>query len=419
MIKRLIKRWIIIALKQFYYEITIKGEDLVEQGPLLIVSNHPNNLLDPLIITYVYPQTLWYLAKSTAFKGVFVAKILRALRMLPVYRRQDVGEDTVKNEETFLAVTRELSRSESILIFPEGVSTGERRLSKIKTGAARIVLQAEALSDFCLGLKIQPVGITYSNTGGFKTSVAVRIGKPLEVSDWQDRYERDPIAAVKELTESIEREIRKVTVEVIRGNDDGLVEQIAWLYRSAGRVVDEHEGYQLIAKNLELLQDQGVLRQKVFAEIASLRSVAERLGLAREQLVVRNFSALDLLILGPVILLGVLINYLPYKFLVVLAGRDSQKILTGTSRSFAIALFLFPVWYACWALLAIKLGLALVFSVTLWLSLFFIGHITNKYWQSCKLLIYEVVKFAGLSSYTQLITQRDRLLIELDRLRVE
>jgi glycerol-3-phosphate O-acyltransferase / dihydroxyacetone phosphate acyltransferase len=416
----LFRKWIIFGLKQFFVEIRIKGEPLTSKGPLLIVSNHPNSLLDPLIITYVYPQQLWYLAKSTAFKGPIIGKILRVLRMLPVYRRQDVGEETWRNEETFQAVIREISCSGSILIFPEGVSTGERRLSKVKTGAARIVLQAEALSDFNLGLVVQPVGLTYSSSGGFKSSVSVRVSKPIEVWNWRGAYEADPIAAVKDLTETIEREIRKVTVEVINSGDDGLVEEIAWLYRSAGRVVDEHEGYQLIAKNLELQGEKYTdLKQRILRELKELRQLAERMNLEREQIVLRPLSMLKTLILAPLILLGVLINYLPYKFLSILARIDSNKILTGVSRSFSLALILFPLWYLVLSVLVALIAAKTWVFLPMLLLFLGLGHLTNKYWQSFKLIMHKFFSFAGLSKYRSLIAQRDRLLQELDLLRLE
>ena len=416
----LLRKWIIFGLKQFFVEIRIKGEPLIPKGPLLIVSNHPNSLIDPLIITYVYPQQLWYLAKSTAFKGPVIAKVLRILRMLPVYRRQDVGEETWRNEETFQAVIRELSRSGSVLIFPEGVSTGERRLSKVKTGAARIVLQAEALSDFTLGLVVQPVGLTYSSSGGFKSSVSVRVSKPINVSEWRRHYEADPITAVKDLTETIEREIRKVTVEVINSADDGLIEEIAWLYRSAGRVVDEHEGYQLIARNLELQGEKyAALKMRIIEELKELRQLAERMNLEREQIVLRPLSVLKTLFFAPLILVGVIINYLPYKFLALLARIDSKKILTGVSRSFSLALVLFPLWYLALSLIAgILLGESLVVLPLLLLFLA-LGHLTNKYWQSFKLIVHRFFSLAGLSAYRKLIAQRDRLLQELDLLRLE
>src|SRR5690606_33146558 len=112
--------------------------------------------------------------------------------MVPVYRRQDDPAEVGKNSEMFAQVAAGLLDGRAIAIFPEGVSLGLRRLSPMKTGAARIALQTESEANFSAGLRIQPIGITYADMREFQTTVTVYAGAPIEVQSYKERYLADP-----------------------------------------------------------------------------------------------------------------------------------------------------------------------------------------------------------------------------------
>ena len=56
---------------------------------------------------------------------------------------------------------------------------GRRVLEKIKTGAARIGLEAEARNEFSLNCCIIPIGISYSDLVRFRSDIMVRFGEPI------------------------------------------------------------------------------------------------------------------------------------------------------------------------------------------------------------------------------------------------
>ena len=66
------------------------------RGPLLLLPNHPNSLLDPTLVMATAERPVRFLAKSTLF-GTPLRPLLRAAGAIPVYRRQDEGVDTSKN----------------------------------------------------------------------------------------------------------------------------------------------------------------------------------------------------------------------------------------------------------------------------------------------------------------------------------
>src|SRR5690606_32504145 len=130
---------------------------LPEQGPLLLVSNHPNTFMDPVVIASLLRQPVYFIAKSTVFGSSFTNWLLHKMHLIPIHRREDAPYQPVNNDEAFAASYKALAQGKSIIIFPEGNSFNERRLRKIKTGTARIALGAEATMQ--AGVKIIPIGL--------------------------------------------------------------------------------------------------------------------------------------------------------------------------------------------------------------------------------------------------------------------
>ena len=138
---------------------------------------------------------------------------VRALDSLPVYRRQDEGEDVSRNRETFAAARKLLAKGGTIGICPEGVSHDEPGLRPIKTGAARIALGAVS-TDEVADLKIVPAGLYYTSKTTFRSSALLYFGRPIGVRPVKlELNENPPTIAVRELSKRIERALREVILD--------------------------------------------------------------------------------------------------------------------------------------------------------------------------------------------------------------
>src|SRR5512144_1063593 len=113
-------------------------------GPVLLCINHPNNLVDSLLVGAVTARKVHYLATAALFGNPIVARFLRACGAVPVYRKQDDPAGTSRNADTFSACFSMLEEGRVIGIYPEGTTHAEERMQRIKTGAARIALAYEA-----------------------------------------------------------------------------------------------------------------------------------------------------------------------------------------------------------------------------------------------------------------------------------
>ena len=146
------------------------------EGPLLLASNHPNSFLDGMILTTLFRSPVHSLARGDAFKNKWVDRLLRRIRLLPVYRTSEGVENLGHNYTTFAACRKTFEKGESVLIFSEGRCENEWHLRPLKKGTARL-----AISSWQNGIpvKVLPVAINYSSFKNFGKEVHLYFGDPI------------------------------------------------------------------------------------------------------------------------------------------------------------------------------------------------------------------------------------------------
>jgi 1-acyl-sn-glycerol-3-phosphate acyltransferase len=213
MLRTLVRIVAIVVVRFFHRQIAVRGRERVPgEGPVMVVSNHPNGLIDPMLIRIALRREVGFMAKATLFENPIGKLAMDAFAGLPVYRAKD-GKDTSANERTFEAVRARFREGRWVVIFPEGHSHSEPTLQRMKTGAARICLSAENEADFDLGLRVLPIGLVYEDKERFRSRVAVRIGDPIDVADYRSVYLDDDWEAAKQLTDDIGASLARVVLE--------------------------------------------------------------------------------------------------------------------------------------------------------------------------------------------------------------
>ncbi len=182
-------RWIAgIALHWFYSDIRVVGQDHVPAGgPIIVACNHPNALVDALIAGWILPRRLSITAKATLVENPVLAVLFRMLGIVPLRRvsdeRKKVVEGTMdpsRNEGAFDRVMHVLRESGVVLIFPEGKSHNEPTIAPLRTGLARIALQARDGSEI-RGIRILPLGLKFQAKGEPNSIVVAEFAEPIDV----------------------------------------------------------------------------------------------------------------------------------------------------------------------------------------------------------------------------------------------
>src|SRR3989442_2086900 len=116
--------------------------------------------------------------------------------------------------ETFEACFRVLERGEVVGIFPEGITYDDSQLKEIKSGAARMALELEQRHGGKLGLKIVPVGLTFSAREIYRSDARVNFGEPIAAADFLGDYAERRKECIHRLTAEIERRIQSLILHL-------------------------------------------------------------------------------------------------------------------------------------------------------------------------------------------------------------
>ncbi|HKO02151.1 MAG TPA: 1-acyl-sn-glycerol-3-phosphate acyltransferase [Thermoanaerobaculia bacterium] len=206
----------------FFDRIDVEGS-VPADGPLLIVANHTNSLVDGLVVTVATARRVSLTAKAALKRNPLLAAITWLADVVPFYRRQDDLRDVAKNVDSFAAIRERLACGGAVCIFPEGISHSDASMRELKTGAARIALDFAAAHE---GLRIVPVGLHYDAKQRFRSSVLVRFGEPIAIPADAD---------ARALTQLIDERIRALTANF------GSVREALWLRWTAELVATRGE----------------------------------------------------------------------------------------------------------------------------------------------------------------------------------
>ena len=345
---------------------------MLPEGPVLITANHPNALIDPLVVFQTAGRPSRPLAKAPLFDQLIVGTALRALGGLPVYRKQDDPELMHLNDRTFDAAIDALHAGSAVQIYPEGQSHSEPSLTPIRTGAARIALLAEALRDWELGLSVQPVGLTYIQKDLFRGRVVATFGSAFSVADLREQYEQDERAASRILTDRIQKHLEEVTLNVEDHEELELVDVADRLYARAKKLVGyrERDGIgdrlprmQAFAEGVRWLRTQDPERLEYLKELirrylrlltlfgASEGDVPPRynsgmvIGYSLRQLFI-------LLVVFPLAFLGGVTWLIPFSLTRYVSPRFSLQLDQIATYKLVIAMIAFPIWWITLCLMA-------------------------------------------------------------------
>lgn len=168
-----------LGSKLFFRRIEVVGIDHFPiQGPVILVANHQNAMLDPVMCCVVAPRQLHWLTRADVFSPGLVTRALRSFNMMPVYRERDNVKDIRdRNQHTFDECFARMSNGAVVCLFPEGTHRGKKSLHPLKKGLARLADGAHesGLND----LKLLPVGLDYGDYFQSRSTLLIRFGEPI------------------------------------------------------------------------------------------------------------------------------------------------------------------------------------------------------------------------------------------------
>ena len=327
-------------------------------------------MLDVLLLGASTKRTLHFLGKATLFRNPILGRFLRSCGVLPVHRRKESPSRMEENLETFEACHRLLAEGGAIAIFPEGVSHDREAVLPLKTGCARIVLEAEAKHGFGLSSVIVPVGIAFSNRELFRSDALVAFGEPLDPSAHFEAYRGGKAEkAVKALTLELEAALRNVAPHVPHEEDQKLLRTLRAFFAEAAAPTSER-----LVVDRTLVEAISDFRDRHPIEYRRLRRrvlrygrVLDTLGLSHGEIgrtyrlapVIRYLAPRVFLAVAglPFFAAGALVHYVPYKIPAFISRALATEPVERATVKLLAGLVTFPLFYALAILVTDEPGL--------------------------------------------------------------
>jgi glycerol-3-phosphate O-acyltransferase / dihydroxyacetone phosphate acyltransferase len=323
----------------------------------IVVSNHTNALIDPILVLTDAACEISPVAKSTLWNVPGLRWLLDRAGAVPIVRRKDNAEkDASQNAAMFEKIASHLSGGGNILIFPEGTSHSEPQLAPLRSGAARMLLAAEQSSRGKQGgipPTFQAAALEFDARSDFRSRCLVLWGPVRRFADVPGATDEDRVrgataimdADLRELLvegETHEERLRVARVAELLANDEG--DRSLGKWNGLGRQVE--------LANRTLRDVDPKLIARVGENVDNYYAELERLGLEDARIAT---GGLDVArprdpaptgwrraLMAPLAASGFALYAIPY-FIPRLVARSQDPDAQSTIKLGA-ALLVYPLW---------------------------------------------------------------------------
>jgi 1-acyl-sn-glycerol-3-phosphate acyltransferase len=352
----------------FFRRVDVEARyDVPPVGPVLLVPNHTNALVDPLVVMSALSREVTLTAKNVLGRNPLLRWLMGAFGVVTFHRRADVGKGAeLRQNVRSLQLCRDiLAGGGAVCIFPEGVSHSDPHLRSFQPGPARIALDFVRKDGNPGRLRIVPVGLLYTEKDRFRSKVWLRFGRPIDVARWLEAH---PGGGPAELTAELQHRVGVLTLNYESRRESailgwaaeivstGAVEPpplgaddrgVADWFRLVGRL---QAGY----RRLKREEPQKV--QELTSRVRAYRAELKRAQIAPEEVYLRIHLGravffvvreLELAVVGaPLALFGAVNHVIPYQVVKRLARALSTDKDHWASNVVYPGLAVFPLCYA-------------------------------------------------------------------------
>lgn len=346
----MLKPFATLIAKIWFRQLRTAGAPL-PAGPVLLVLNHPNGLLDPVVVTALLARPPRFVGKAALWKVAGLRPFLALFRAIPVARLQDMdpqADDQARKaslEHAFGAVHATFRAGDVVGIFPEGISHARHDMAALKTGAARMALGAPVRP------AIVPAGLVYAARDVFRHSALLRLGEPIAYADLASE---DPDSA-HILTERIRAAILPLTLHGSNAERLALARDLAWLLADGSEASTKLDLVRARVRAFDAFlttvtePEQADLRNAV----STMAHELKRQGLRADQ-IDHPYGMLEAarwlpmavfrLVCWTLCLPFALLFWPPYRLIGWLAARLTSEVDVVASMKVLLGLLLLPLW---------------------------------------------------------------------------
>lgn len=198
--------------KHSYRRFEVHGqENLPKTGSLIYGINHSNTLMDALVVLATSHHKKVFMARGDIFANPTVAKILRFLRILPLFRIRN-GVAAVKNNTDSMEQAVDVVHDHvGLYMFPEGRHRTKHSLLQLSKGIFHIAMDSNKEFGEEQPVYIVPVGIEYGDYFRYRSTCMVHFGEAINVTDFiRNSTEENDAVLMNQLRAMLSQRISKL-----------------------------------------------------------------------------------------------------------------------------------------------------------------------------------------------------------------
>ena len=171
--------------RRSYRRFEVHGQEkLPKDGALIYGINHSNTLMDALVVLATSHHKKVFMARGDIFANPKIAKILRFMRILPLFRIRN-GVAAVKNNTDSMEQAVDVVHDHvGLYLFPEGRHRTKHSLLQLSKGIFHIAMDSNREFGEDHPVYLVPVGIEYGDYFRNRSTCMVHFGEPINVTDF-------------------------------------------------------------------------------------------------------------------------------------------------------------------------------------------------------------------------------------------
>ncbi|MDR2286171.1 MAG: 1-acyl-sn-glycerol-3-phosphate acyltransferase [Prevotellaceae bacterium] len=440
-IYRLFKQYVRLVHSVYYRRVYFLGrENMPENAPLMVVSDHQNSLNDALALVFAINardrRKIRAIARADAFDFPVFGTIFRGLGIMPAFRLMYQGIGSMANNgDTFLKTYYELLNNGTVIIYPEAGHQDKRWLGKFSYGYLRIAFEAAEKGNFEKEVFVMPSCNHYSDYINIREDILIKFGKPISLKPYYELYKEKHRTAQREVNELVRNSVAELMLNI---TDLDNYDAIDFLRNTYGIKYAKDNGFNPCKLPEKLLADKQFVKhldtlktseyeneiQQVYDDAVFLNDKIRELKISdksfeRKPMFIRNiFGTLCFAILFPLYIAALISTSLVIYPPKLINRRIKDIMLHGTITLILSTIVLIPllniiVFFVAWAIADSAL-IALAYLVCLpFLYIFVITY--EKAWKRHK----SRIRFCNLlkkDKLTELTGIRTHIHENLDKL---
>ena len=200
------------AAKTSYRRFEIRGrKTLPRDGSLIFGINHTNTLMDALVVLGSSHHKKVFMARGDIFANPTIAKILKFLRILPLFRIRNGVAAVRNNTDSMEQAVDVIHDRVGLYLFPEGRHRTRHSLLQLSKGIFHIAMDSNREFGNERPIYIVPVGIEYGDYFRYRSTCLVNFGEAINVTDFiKNSSEENEAVLMNQLREMLSERISKL-----------------------------------------------------------------------------------------------------------------------------------------------------------------------------------------------------------------